>query len=187
MGSEHDLDGWGIYNPAVARVHCEFQECKSESPKRGRSERCRTQKHANQRQRAQTQEHKRLGRHVCRAKLPPKTKLYRYKKWFEKPEKGFDIRSEACPNIFKPLSRRLKISHRHFSKCVFHRPKFAQFVFCTARLCRGSHANKRAQKSTKGCKMSAKERLDVKKNCKQPGWELPRKLYSISSGAPHQP
>ena len=47
---------------------------------------------------------------------PPKKKtLKRYEKWFEKREKGSEKWSETCPKVFKPLSRRLKISHQHFS------------------------------------------------------------------------
>ena len=53
-----------------------------------------------------------FGHHVCRTKLPPI--FYRYEKWFEKSEKGYEKRSET--------SRRLNISHRHFSKS-FSPPK----------------------------------------------------------------
>ena len=71
----------------------------------------------------------------------PKEMLDRHENWFEQREKGSEQRSETCPINFEPLSRRFKISHRHFSKS-FHRPQFApKHIFFTARLCRGSHAN----------------------------------------------
>ena len=63
-----------------------------------------------------------LGRHVCRTKLPPQKCLNQSEKWFEKREKESEKRSEMWPNIWKPLSGRLKIFHRHFSKS-FSPPK----------------------------------------------------------------
>ena len=78
------------------------------------------------------------GRHVCSTKLPPKTIQIDMKNGLKKRiQKMIRNLSEQ----FKPLSRRLKLSHRYFSQ-VFHRPKFAQQrVFFTVRPCRGSHAN----------------------------------------------
>ena len=40
------------------------------------------------------------------------------RKWFERREKGAEKRSETCTKKIKALSRRLKVSHRHFSKSV---------------------------------------------------------------------
>ena len=51
--------------------------------------------------------------------------MNQYEKWFEKRERRSEKRPETCPKNVKPLSRRLKISHRHFLK-DFHSPKFAQ-------------------------------------------------------------
>ena len=64
--------------------------------------------------------------------------LNRYEKWLEKREKGSEKRSETCPKNVKPLSRRLKMSHWHFSKS-FSPPKICAkqiFFFFSARLCR---------------------------------------------------
>ena len=70
---------------------------------------------------------KRPWRHVCRTKLPP-PKINRYKKWFETRDKGSEKWSKTCPKIFKPLSRRLNISHRH-SSTSFSPPKMCTFLF----------------------------------------------------------
>ena len=74
----------------------------------------------------------------------PEKSLDQYEKWFcEECEKGSEKRSETCPKIFEPLSRCLKISHRHFSKrflTVQNLHKNVFFFFFSARLCRGRHA-----------------------------------------------
>ena len=54
--------------------------------------------------------------------IAPDNVLNRYDKWFEQRKKGSDKRSEMCLKNFKPLSRRLKITHRHFSES-FSPPK----------------------------------------------------------------
>ena len=48
---------------------------------------------------------------------PEQKKINRCEKWFEKREEGSEKGSETCPKMshFKPLSRRVKMSHRHFS------------------------------------------------------------------------
>ena len=57
-------------------------------------------------------------------------------------KKGSEKRSETCPKFLKPLSRRLKIAHRHFSKS-FSPPKIStKKFFFSARLCRASHPKK---------------------------------------------
>ena len=71
--------------------------------------------------------------------LPPKKKN-RYEsneKWLEKREKGPEKRSEKCPKMFEPLSRLTP------PESFFAASKLAQGGFLTARLCRGSHADKR--------------------------------------------
>ena len=55
--------------------------------------------------------------------IAPEKFLNRHETWFEKREKGSEKRSETCPKKFKPLSRRLKISHRPFCKS-FSPPNF---------------------------------------------------------------
>ena len=49
-------------------------------------------------------------------KIAPETFLNRYEKWFGKRGKGSEKRSETCPKILKPPSRRLKKSHGTFLK-----------------------------------------------------------------------
>ena len=46
----------------------------------------------------------------------PETFLYRYEEGFEEPEKGSEKQSETWEKMFKPVSRRFKFSHWHFSK-----------------------------------------------------------------------
>ena len=47
-------------------------------------------------------------------------------------KKGSEKRSETCPKHFKPLSRRFKISRRHFSKS-FSPPEISTISFLSAR------------------------------------------------------
>ena len=63
-----------------------------------------------------------LGRTAAERNCLRIKKLYRCEKWYEKREKGSEKQSKTCPKMFKPLSRRLKISHQHFSKS-FSSPK----------------------------------------------------------------
>ena len=52
--------------------------------------------------------------------------INRYEKWFEKREIGSERWSKTCPNIFKPLPRRLNFSLTGTFLKVFRRPKVAQ-------------------------------------------------------------
>ena len=76
-------------------------------------------------------------------------------KRYEKCEKGSEKRSETCPKSFKPLSRRSKMSHPHFSKS-FSPPKICTkiVVFFTAGLCRDSYANNTPWSSSRRTKAS---------------------------------
>ena len=65
----------------------------------------------------------RIIRAAClQNEIAPEKCLNRYEKRVEIRDKGSEKRSETGPNIFQPVSGRLKIFHRHFSKS-FSPPK----------------------------------------------------------------